>query len=1850
VSSAPLSQKYINLFAWAEQFRVRRTLIHLVLASGADDETHVDVCVGFLTKPTVRDVLREWADTDSDCAELLNLSEALLRAPAQIAKMSGPDPAIRRREYYQSRVTELPVILCLGVRRPSGDEEFQRWFDQVRVWVALQGYARAKRKQLRDRFVAAIADRLRLAGDAHETDKSHEWLEGFSTPRPSAAGVTRQLLVAARSMLKTPNLRSVQEVFCRALDHVASGHYERSDNRDKPNGMVLQNDLVASMSALQAQEPAEPVAPTHSDAVQEFRAPKQMDAQALVELSAIAISPEEGASHTQALLAGRGLQIRTVESLQFLRWSWDTPTDCEQEALNSIIALWASSASRELALLALVCRVALLTSRSVRLAQALTISDESKDDWSITPDLTTLHRLRPRRSSGRRITEAQQTWVRPLLESMRFQLRPEGVALQAPHGNLRNLDQLWRKIRPQESAESMFNRLCLQDPLLQRISSKRLAGVFAKSIYHHSSDAVLAQMLSKSANDAFGGNSAYASWPVERILAPVQETALSTLHADRQLNAAGSEFDPLDAKLRAAIASATQHLREVALEPAQWLAHHNAAVTYVVAALLAATGARPVTDPFESPTLIDWDQRRIFLSEKASREHSGRLVPLPQGALKLLLSYLAHLQHLAELLAGAADALSDEIRLLANRSQSKRLPLFFFLEPTGGLHWVSVSEETLASRRLFDWPLPWNVMRHRLSARLRGCGADTELVDALLGHADQGVLTHGSESPRTWAVDMHSIEPSLERAYAQLGFCEALPREPEPPVSVLAVEERELASSRLFGRAAREARRRDAHRAQTRHALETISKALGGRTAGDLSPDDWDHLATELLTIDGHRKHPNYRLRYQILQQVQLKAARNQTLNLGRVYVVDREVASPYRECAVGCESLLLRLQEWFESGPNHYKPSRLGARQALTLSALHLTLVSRVTWPELLRDVLRASNYRVVSHEGRAFVEYHPLLHSRPDAPVVRHRISWRCAAWLHAGEQREYSIDSAILEVPDAWSDALDLLSPRFPRPRTVGEVIRQIASVVEQANYIQRPGLIAGYAAGQTPASALPHNAWILHTAQHCPATIQVSQPADSSGLTTFPKTVRSLLASPPHCVVNGTGALAEATRLFADIREMLLSYEQNKRKKKQRNHKRREHLTTRIVSRITDRSALISSAVWCLAAWAAVLTVRGPTKERPYAISTVRRYLSALSSRFAHVGSGFELLRADADGIAAFYSDLLEVNRERDLTYVIGRLQAFHSFMRDRFGLAEIDWGELDCGSPVAHGSPGQIGLQQYQNALELIAPEPATTENEQLAAAFLLLLSFRFGLRGADALGLQARDWREVSSRTAGSKIVVQVRRNELRGLKRDNSGRRLVPQIENFAPIEAEIIEHFLRPFAAKRASDASFPLFANDVDAKLFDLDRLADIIDRALQLSHRERVTLHKGRHAYASRLAQALMGDHLRPPGGTCEPDLHHREVRQLLLGTDRVTRRAPWALSRCLGHARPFVTLKSYVHFLPLWCDEWNCAALDAADMLLPAFDLGDKAYIGKDYVRWEPMPPVVAKSSTFTGVTQIQKFLKLRRSGVDARAAARLAQVSAKFAARAEKHIESVTRMLDQRTRHGKGLKPLHQHLKTPQWELFSVICAGVDQQTSPGTRRLPKTIELGLQLLSPNRQLVAWEYKHFLWLADFVRTFSLRAPQLVLLHPTRLAAKTRSWIAPLGLSSLAEGGERPLWRIDAAAARPRGSVWDRCALAIRPRYAWISTDPQFKPKRKSRNATAVTRARQSAEPGAKSRAERSQTTRRRRVAVIPAVSASPTPDIARSSSASAKTPAMMADVLALLWVTYLLAFCPVHEE
>jgi hypothetical protein len=215
---------------------------------------------------------------------------------------------------------------------------------------------------------------------------------------------------------------------------------------------------------------------------------------------------------------------------------------------------------------------------------------------------------------------------------------------------------------------------------------------------------------------------------------------------------------------------------------ANLIAYHNRYCALVVANLMILTGHRPVIAPFDKPRTLDFETGLLYISDKQIRSvNAGRIVPLPQLALRQFALWHSHLIRLAEILALSAAAAGSGSNA---RYRIEGLP------PTGDdIHFFTLAElgngtiakepfrPRLAKEWLKDiWPLSERSGRHLLRRELHRARVSSDLIDALMAHDEPGREPFAEHSGLALA-DLEGLRQALDdyctriraRAFVGLG-------------------------------------------------------------------------------------------------------------------------------------------------------------------------------------------------------------------------------------------------------------------------------------------------------------------------------------------------------------------------------------------------------------------------------------------------------------------------------------------------------------------------------------------------------------------------------------------------------------------------------------------------------------------------------------------------------------------------------------------------------------------------------------------------------------------------------------------------------------------------------------------------------------------------------------------------------------------------------------------------------------------------------------------------------------------------------------------------------------------------
>lgn len=1715
--------KVLAFLKWAADKGVEQGARRAIaLAGSTENPLLLGAVAGFISRGPVIQQLRNWIPDLPAIRPLVQLGEVLWAPAAHPPVLPRVDPGERVDRSLRGALRMAQLAGLCAARLPPGHDGALPWLDALRCWAFAIAASYLEDGNQHDRRVATFSTYLRKALDDADQHRMLQWFIGLQRAPDTVNAVGEALQHGIRESEKRV-LEDVPSALVTAIRALA-----RREQAPESNEPLVQIPL----EPLEVVEEPPPILDTGGGATMTTDGD---------DTNAAAVDGKADAERSTAEeseVRARGILLDSIEDLQWLPFSWRSPRALELRDLVCAIDSGLKDPQQEVRVAAAIASVALLTGNTAETVLTLPLVPSEDGEWRLDLANALLVRDPPRRTVRWRADQDSAGWIVPLATSWQIVLRPAVVApltSAASLANARHLADLWSPVSPRP-LEQVFNRLCRNHPRLARLTSGFLKRAARLPLYELTGDHAFTRLAFSTSRTGLPGACAYPAYVGEAAEACWRKLPVNiwikSVNCGPSTNAAGSELDPLDDALAIVVRSLCEVVEQRAMPGSDWPDHHNALTLYVVLALLAATGGRPVSSPFERADWIDWHAGSIYIEDKETGA-GGRVVPLVPGLVRLLSdAYVPHLRSLAHGLERSAPAFAAELMKLADRKAAS-VPFFFFLKASPALDWIEVSESSVAALELLSWPLPLNLMRHRLSTRLRELAIDPEIIDGLLAHLEPGCETWGHYSTRSWKADRELLMPALEAAYDRLDF--RIPRlhYEHKRALHLPVDRDMVVGERSFGIRARTRQRELAHKKAEDEAQREIDAALQGRGFGDLTRAEIDALYIKMALTAKDMPHPYAVLRYAVLdKQVRSHASNRFRTLLGRRAAFAAPHQSIFSPACIGVSARLETLRQALDASIP--KDMRLNQHILGTLAALDLCLTSRVTNTKILHAAVQCKDIDLLILGETHWVEFRHDARTYPDQPALRFPVSERSARWLSAALSKkryragEIDTTATMLQLLPAGQRALVQIAGHT----TVSSALDECARLVDAANAIELPGFIAGYLAGRVQSVGLPIVDAIRAVRGRAPASaVQLTDPETS-------RSFEGISAQAEAAAARGARSSAVAARieaandLLSRLRNRLQAYaDTNPRGAEDTDVRRNVRRDIARLARTAD--AAVPSIATYLTLWVVDLLDKRPGKPKFLKPSSIQRYLTALSPRFVSLAHDVDLAELDTDDLTELYATITEdMGDDGGQDYVCERLREFHAFAQKRFGLEDPDWSELSGESPAVSGAPGVILEPEYVFAMRELVPHVDSASRDDLNAAALLLFGYRFGLRGKEAWGLKRDDWIE----EAGTSVVL-VRSNALRALKRPASQRQ-VPLLMHLTEFELGILERWKSTRNALTPSPGSSAgnfLFVSG-DGAIASLRSLRTRVNRALRAATlASHTTLHHARHTFANVAFLALVPSPTPPVGGIEVLDSGH--VRRLLLGDERSTRRTTWALARLLGHAHPRTTFKSYVHVLA----ERTAQTLNAT---LGASFHCERTYAGRNldtipldssYLkRVTPFHVVPPRRPTLVDLVNAARLLSIGQTptaiahalNVEERVIDQLKQALGD----ATKRLERTPRGPLDRVREGAGRRaakepstltqtmrataatePLERRILVKNWKGMLDIAESAKRPVAVPQAPEPAT------LIGASLQLLMWEEVHFQSVAAFLDSLDLRADTVVY-ESKALPAQMRTWAERSGFS------------------------------------------------------------------------------------------------------------------------------------
>lgn len=1249
------------------------------------------------------------------------------------------------------------------------------------------------------------------------------------------------------------------------------------------------------------------------------------------------IDPTDSAA--QQVISSGSVYIQNMELSHYLPWTWDRVLPTESKALED----WLNKQLRSIDVVdrtgAALVWIAMHFSRSLAMTERLTIEDKLSDEWSFSNDFNVLKRTSPRRRSAWKPNQTTRQQVNAFRDDLTVSVpQPIKEVLQTAASNAvetpQIISKLWQAVSTQK-LDNWFNEQAREH--FPRLTSAKLANYQPQRLFDATGEFNFARLLTSHSNSALPGACSYASWDIKAIekglQLPVVESSLDEPDSTYMI---GSMLTPLESVLHEEVIRCNTSL-EQALDKGL-IQYHNALTQYVVMALYAATGARPLRDPFESLQHFSFQHRCVFINDKNDEGlHNGRLVPLPENLVALLTYYLDFLKNLSLQVAIHREELALQISALIDSSEAP-MPLFFLLDDN--LRWHSMSDAAQLECALFEWMLPTNLFRHRYAQRLLKEGVDPEVVDGFMGHGERGAATYSDYSARCWEADARRYQGAIDNVYSELPFATSQDLQKLPPLLYLPVENTNYTEPKLFGQKDRACYRSLRLKKAIRDAHADIRLFLNTRKIQSISDNELLLLSNRMLLRENRLPHPQAAIRFNILvktlkrsetcntsaqesEQQPDSAASNDTASneassglakrqlLSKRFVELRDERTHITPRITNALELYTLLAAWADATRKNTLKAGLSMPRALCVGAVLMAIEKRLGYKQLLLDVIAGQNFRLLQNKRHYFLEYSEILDPEDfSVAVQRHEISYKTVSLLAHGMHKKKTVETIEPAQVKEFKQVLEIYSKDNAAScaPTMEELLSWLCDIINHSNLVQLPGIVAAALSERAPptSSSLRDHERLLNG-----RVLNLS--GDTAEVTEWPD---SALPKIRGRSTDKLSLQAQAKELSRDIAAELQDYKTAKA----------SECAKSLRSTCDTYKDKVSSSMMLLGYWIADLAATGKSKNRkkinPYALKSLTTYFSSLAPAFRELLYEVDLLAQDSEEMTDLCVQMIDYKTisSKHVDYFGKRIKDFFRWAA-RFGVASPIWADLDLESGYRTVSSGLISEAEYQACQEKILTDSVLAQEEQLILGFVLLTTYRFGLRAQEAIGMLRRDWCQNEQLS-----WVLVQGNQYRSLK-SQASRRAVPLLFKLSKNEQDIVDRTLARYASIAGKQSNRPILceASNQESGQPGVTSLAQRISPALiqlirSVTGNPQLVLHHCRHSFYNRVASAVFGL-TNSLAGKLTSTNEHEEIRRIVLGpVNHVSRRSGMALARLMGHRFPSTGLKNYFHLATEWADE------------------------------------------------------------------------------------------------------------------------------------------------------------------------------------------------------------------------------------------------------------------------------------------------------------------------------------------
>jgi site-specific recombinase XerD len=1043
---------------------------------------------------------------------------------------------------------------------------------------------------------------------------------------------------------------------------------------------------------------------------------------------------------------------------------------------------------------------------------------------------------------------------------------------------------------------------------------------------------------------------------------------------------------------------------------------HNTYTAYALSLLNFGTGHRPTTDPFDAFEAISIEEGYALIDDKyIDAQHSARLVPLSPLVIQQIQYYFDHLHSLAEAIRSWYPTLSDRILIQLEKRYQRILPVFFFLGNSDA--WTSVRSSLLATYFPPGWHYPPNAHRHFLASQLSLRGIDEYVINQLMGHVDAGTASISGLSRYSPSDVFVDLRQTIDELLKSCNFQPCASPLKQSTRYELSYSNSKSAPQSIFGREQRAKTRKHKEEIEKSFVQETLEAYVESKPNGEpLSSEDIRALIALVQdrSVTVAFRHDQVRMSALRQQLASLKKRTGAQFFIPRERLLLNRQSEFFQEKALAHALLANHLKRDFAEhlcnlavplpesndeatdrgsrpNPNRRQISNTNEipkpdpRLRFAYGIMSLIVFARLADSKAICEHILAGNYLV--HDGVGEVTY---LEFGINSKNVRRIPLDEATAHLLLPAPRsaptEVQLDAALRGILGR------LRGTYVSRGRQ--SAVLQLCRLIDARNRLDLAGQLADYLSGASYSAALPHLMWV-RTQHHRAAPDETAIPAND--LLDLEPAAESSADLPPVRPKRDNVDSSVFTKAITKVLShgaQRSSFEESA----YRDHTKGGYAKPEKVARLEGalrhlaKGGELAPIGVMASSWIKRLMTHGSTGG-PVVLNTIRRYWAELKREVIPLAYQLTVEEINAGALEDVYREAID-RAEQHQELVRKVLGLFHQHIESNFGVTTVDWSEVLPEGFSNDGdiiNPSIISDRMYFHAIDLLKKDQHVQNKwEREAAALLVVLMYRFGLRTSEARGLLLRDVFHHKHR-----YFLRIAPNFARKIKTD-AGIRFVPAIEALTEAESKLIAQFCEAGKAMRSHDSLTPLFANEAHSR--DLNAMIRVCSRAADaiacVAASSGYSLYALRHSFISRVhfqiseRNATSTLFLSP-----RRDTHGEHLNRLLAIVS--------------GHVSPATTLKHYCHKFDQLLELPYTHALDRERLLRVIGAVTSRDKTARDTTPWralsrlpeyqlpEDLPePRIRPAAQVGAVEQAVRFLRLTSYGTELASIASLLNASA----------------------------------------------------------------------------------------------------------------------------------------------------------------------------------------------------------------------------------------------------------------